>query len=155
MDANNPRAGSLELTGLVRLWSFHFRERICLKAAGCTATDEATNMLLWLLHAEHTSTQAHAYTCMQHTQTHSLTHTLTCTVSHTCMHTDTHTHRCMHTHTYRHSHTDTHAHWLVLPGGSLTSSRSLCLSSRSVSSFCCKLRAFISSMACFFSRSLS
>lgn len=37
----------------------------------------------------------------------------------------------------------------------LTSSRSLCLSSRSVSSFCCKLRAFISSMACFFSRSLS
>lgn len=37
----------------------------------------------------------------------------------------------------------------------LTSSRRRCLSSRSVSSFCCKLRAFISSMACFFSRSLS
>lgn len=36
-----------------------------------------------------------------------------------------------------------------------TSSISLCFSSLSVSSFCCKLRAFISSMACFFSRSLS
>lgn len=37
----------------------------------------------------------------------------------------------------------------------VTSSRSLCLSSLSVSSFCCKLRAFISNIACFFSRSLS
>lgn len=36
-----------------------------------------------------------------------------------------------------------------------TSSSSLCLRSRSLSSFCCRLRAFISSMACFFSRSLS
>ncbi|KPP66966.1 hypothetical protein Z043_114485 [Scleropages formosus] len=38
---------------------------------------------------------------------------------------------------------------------SCTSSNSLCFSSRSVSNFCCRLRAFISSMACFFSRSLS
>ncbi len=36
-----------------------------------------------------------------------------------------------------------------------TSSMSLCLSSLSVSSFCCRLHAFISSMVCFFSRSLS
>ena len=43
-------------------------------------------------------------------------------------------------------------HWLIALS---TSSISLCFSSLSVSSFCCKLRAFISSMACFFSRSLS
>lgn len=36
-----------------------------------------------------------------------------------------------------------------------TSSSSLCFRSLSLSSFCCRLRAFISSMACFFSRSFN
>lgn len=36
-----------------------------------------------------------------------------------------------------------------------TSSSSLCFTSRSLSSFCCRLRAFISSIECFFSRSFN
>lgn len=45
--------------------------------------------------------------------------------------------------------------WVVQTRCHHTSSMSLCFSSLSVSSFCWRLRAFISSMACFFSRSFS
>lgn len=51
--------------------------------------------------------------------------------------------------------TDQSDHWYSIHIWRCTSSSSLCFTSLSLSSFCCKLRAFISSMACFFSRSFN
>lgn len=45
--------------------------------------------------------------------------------------------------------------WDVKMWSHCTSSSSLCFTSRSLSSFCCRLRAFISSIECFFSRSFN
>lgn len=132
MDAYNPvvgteTAGSLELTGLVKMWSFHCSERSCLNGNEVDRNRPTCSSGL----------------CMWSTQAYNPTYTHACNT-----HTNSNTE--IHVHTHSQSTLALPSWWLTL-----TSSRSLCLSSRSVSSFCCKLRAFISSMVCFFSRSLS